>query len=52
MIKTDKFLHRSWDEKQVIDWLHSIRCGQYEALFKGMGYFFVYLQIEQHTLDP
>ncbi|KAL2370618.1 hypothetical protein RJ035_002524 [Blastomyces gilchristii] len=26
---------RSWDEKKVIDWLHSIRCGQYEALFKA-----------------
>ncbi|OAX78599.1 STE/STE11 protein kinase [Emergomyces africanus] len=26
---------RSWDEAKVIDWLHSIRCGQYEALFKA-----------------
>ncbi|KAK2792790.1 ATP binding [Onygenales sp. PD_12] len=26
---------RSWDEKKVIDWLHGIRCGQYEALFKA-----------------
>ena len=26
---------RSWDEKRVVDWLHSIRCGQYEALFKS-----------------
>ncbi|ODH51618.1 STE/STE11 protein kinase [Paracoccidioides brasiliensis] len=26
---------RSWDEKRVIDWLHSIRCGQYEPLFKA-----------------
>ncbi|OJJ48859.1 hypothetical protein ASPZODRAFT_139815 [Penicilliopsis zonata CBS 506.65] len=25
---------RQWDEKQVIAWLHSIKCGQYEALFK------------------
>ncbi|KPI36976.1 Serine/threonine-protein kinase STE11 [Cyphellophora attinorum] len=24
---------RSWDEKQVADWLHTIRCGQYESLF-------------------
>jgi mitogen-activated protein kinase kinase kinase len=26
---------RSWDEKQVINWLHSINCGQYESLFRG-----------------
>ncbi|RMD42901.1 hypothetical protein DV735_g2205, partial [Chaetothyriales sp. CBS 134920] len=26
---------RCWDEKKVVDWLHSIRCGQYEALFKS-----------------
>ncbi|PGH23400.1 STE/STE11 protein kinase [Polytolypa hystricis UAMH7299] len=26
---------RLWGEKQVIDWLHSIRCGQYEPLFKA-----------------
>jgi mitogen-activated protein kinase kinase kinase len=25
---------RSWDEKKVGDWLHSIRCGQYEQLFR------------------
>lgn len=25
---------RSWDEKRVGDWLHTIRCGQYEQLFK------------------
>jgi mitogen-activated protein kinase kinase kinase len=24
---------RNWDEKKVVDWLHSIRCGQYEHLF-------------------
>lgn len=24
---------RNWDEKKVVDWLHSIRCGQYEQLF-------------------
>lgn len=28
---------RSWDEKQVISWLHTINCGQYEPLFKGNG---------------
>ena len=26
---------RAWDEKRVVDWLHSIRCGQYEQLFKA-----------------
>lgn len=26
---------RLWDEKKVIEWLHSIRCGQYEQLFRG-----------------
>ncbi|KAI1928269.1 ATP binding [Ophidiomyces ophidiicola] len=26
---------RAWDEKKVIDWLHTIRCGQYEAIFKA-----------------
>ncbi|KAH0559515.1 hypothetical protein GP486_003972 [Trichoglossum hirsutum] len=26
---------RSWDEKQVGEWLRSINCAQYEALFKG-----------------
>ena len=25
---------RAWDEKKVGEWLHSIRCGQYESLFK------------------
>ncbi|RAL05565.1 STE11 family mitogen-activated protein kinase kinase kinase [Aspergillus ibericus CBS 121593] len=29
---------RSWDEKQVIAWLHSINCGQYEALFKANNF--------------
>jgi mitogen-activated protein kinase kinase kinase len=29
---------RSWDEKHVVDWLHSIRCGQYEGIFKGMTF--------------
>ncbi|MCJ1306898.1 ATP binding [Agyrium rufum] len=26
---------KSWDEKQVVDWLRSINCGQYEQLFKA-----------------
>ncbi|ETN40681.1 uncharacterized protein HMPREF1541_04960 [Cyphellophora europaea CBS 101466] len=26
---------RNWDEKTVVDWLHSIRCGQYEQLFES-----------------
>ncbi|KAF3482415.1 MAP kinase kinase kinase Ste11/SteC [Arthroderma uncinatum] len=26
---------RSWDEKKVGEWLHSIRCGQYEPVFKA-----------------
>lgn len=26
---------RAWDEKRVIEWLHSIKCGQYESVFKG-----------------
>ncbi|KAK5077252.1 ATP binding [Lithohypha guttulata] len=25
---------RAWDEKRVGEWLHSIRCGQYERLFE------------------
>ncbi|KAE8145958.1 kinase-like domain-containing protein [Aspergillus avenaceus] len=29
---------RSWDEKQVIAWLHSINCGQYEPLFKSNNF--------------
>ncbi|PWY70233.1 MAP kinase [Aspergillus heteromorphus CBS 117.55] len=29
---------RSWDEKQVVAWLHSINCGQYEALFKANNF--------------
>jgi mitogen-activated protein kinase kinase kinase len=28
-------LIRAWDDKKVGDWLHSIRCGQYEQLFKS-----------------
>ena len=26
---------RAWDEKRVADWLHSIRCGQYEQVFRS-----------------
>ncbi|KAL5342953.1 kinase-like domain-containing protein [Aspergillus crustosus] len=29
---------RSWDEKQVIAWLHSINCQQYEPLFKANNF--------------
>ncbi|KAL4991174.1 kinase-like domain-containing protein [Aspergillus falconensis] len=29
---------RSWDENQVISWLHSINCQQYEALFKANNF--------------
>ncbi|KAI9924434.1 ATP binding [Aspergillus wentii] len=29
---------RAWDEKQVIAWLHSINCGQYESLFKANNF--------------
>ena len=28
-------LHRMWDEKNVVAWLHSIKCGQYESIFRG-----------------
>lgn len=34
-ILTTVVVARSWDEKQVISWLHTINCGQYESLFKG-----------------
>jgi hypothetical protein len=27
--------YRAWDEKKVVTWLHSIKCGQYESLFRG-----------------
>ncbi|OKO99889.1 hypothetical protein PENSUB_8106 [Penicillium subrubescens] len=26
---------RAWDEKKVVAWLHSIKCGQYESIFRG-----------------
>lgn len=29
---------RSWDENQVVAWLHSINCGQYESLFKANNF--------------
>lgn len=29
---------RVWDEKKVGEWLHSIRCGQYESLFKANNF--------------
>ncbi|KAH0846985.1 putative MAPKK kinase [Fonsecaea pedrosoi] len=29
---------RAWDEKKVGEWLHSIRCGQYEPLFKANNF--------------
>jgi len=27
--------YRAWDEKKVVAWLHSIKCGEYESLFRG-----------------
>lgn len=29
---------RSWDEKTVGEWLHSIKCGQYESMFKAHNF--------------
>jgi mitogen-activated protein kinase kinase kinase len=29
---------RSWDEKKVGDWLHTIRCGQYAQLFRSNNF--------------
>ena len=29
---------RAWDEKKVGEWLQSIRCGQYESLFKANNF--------------
>lgn len=26
---------RSWDETKVVEWLRSVKCGQYEGLFRG-----------------
>lgn len=28
-------LHSAWDEKRVGEWLHSIKAGNYEQLFRG-----------------
>ncbi|KAJ5833742.1 hypothetical protein N7474_002053 [Penicillium riverlandense] len=29
---------RAWDEKRVITWLHGIKCGQYEPIFKANNF--------------
>ncbi|KAJ5573661.1 Protein kinase byr2 [Penicillium hispanicum] len=29
---------RSWDEKKVVAWLHSIKCGQYEPIFRANNF--------------
>lgn len=29
---------RAWDEKRVGEWLHTIRCGQYESLFRANNF--------------
>ncbi|KAJ5343137.1 Sterile alpha motif type 1 [Penicillium brevicompactum] len=29
---------RAWDEKKVAAWLHSIKCGQYESLFRSNNF--------------
>ncbi|KAH8702497.1 MAP kinase [Talaromyces proteolyticus] len=29
---------RSWDEKKVSEWLHSIKCGQYDTVFKANNF--------------
>ncbi|KIW47380.1 uncharacterized protein PV06_00080 [Exophiala oligosperma] len=29
---------RAWDEKKVGEWLHTIRCGQYESLFQANNF--------------
>ncbi|CAG8213301.1 unnamed protein product [Penicillium salamii] len=29
---------RAWDEKRVATWLHSIKCGQYESLFRSNNF--------------
>ena len=28
-------VHRLWDDKRIAEWLRSIRCGQYETLFRA-----------------
>ncbi|KAJ5524411.1 hypothetical protein N7513_009533 [Penicillium frequentans] len=29
---------RAWDEKKVVAWLHSIKCGQYESFFRANNF--------------
>ncbi|KAJ5586327.1 Protein kinase byr2 [Penicillium hetheringtonii] len=29
---------RAWDEKKVVAWLHSIKCGEYESLFRANNF--------------
>ncbi|KAJ5745293.1 hypothetical protein N7520_010475 [Penicillium odoratum] len=29
---------RGWDEKKVVGWLHSIKCGQYESVFRANNF--------------
>ncbi|KAF3396148.1 Protein kinase byr2 [Penicillium rolfsii] len=29
---------RAWDEKKVVAWLHSIKCGQYESIFRANNF--------------
>ncbi|KAJ5689152.1 Protein kinase byr2 [Penicillium macrosclerotiorum] len=29
---------RAWDEKRVVAWLHSIKCGQYESIFRANNF--------------
>ncbi|OQD74360.1 hypothetical protein PENDEC_c011G02066 [Penicillium decumbens] len=29
---------RSWDEKRVVQWLQSIKCGQYESIFRANNF--------------
>ncbi|KAJ5908448.1 Protein kinase byr2 [Penicillium taxi] len=29
---------RAWDEKKVVSWLHSIKCGQYEPIFRANNF--------------
>ncbi|KAJ5181065.1 Sterile alpha motif type 1 [Penicillium cf. griseofulvum] len=29
---------RAWDERRVVAWLHSIKCGQYESIFRANNF--------------
>ncbi|CAI7664800.1 hypothetical protein PCG10_009539 [Penicillium crustosum] len=29
---------RAWDERRVVAWLHSIKCGEYESIFKANNF--------------